>query len=130
MKDKTYFKPEIDMTTSKNTFTVHSLKMLLLLMTMLFCFSPNLLALDLDTALSKGLAGEVDNGYLEIPPGAGNEAGSLVNSVNTKRRAAYAEIAKKNGVTPEVAGQATFEKRYPGFPAQTWVKIQDRWMQK
>lgn len=118
------------MKTPNNAFTFYSVKMLLLFMTMLFCFSPNLLALDLDTALSKGLAGEVDNGYLEIPPDAGNEAGSLVNSVNTKRRTAYAEIARKNGVTPEVAGQATFEKRYPGFPAGTWVKIQGRWNQK
>ncbi|MCG8345578.1 MAG: YdbL family protein, partial [Chlorobiales bacterium] len=54
----------------------------------------------------------------------------LVSSVNTQRRTAYASLAEKNGVSPEIAGQATFEKRYPQFPVGTWVKIQERWMQK
>ncbi len=115
-----------------HTFTTlhRSLKGFILLTALLFSFSPSLFAIDLQTALSKGLAGEVDSGYLAVPPGATNEAKPLVQSVNTQRRAAYASIAQKNGVTPEIAGTATFEKRYPQFPAGTWVKIQGRWMQK
>lgn len=115
-----------------STFTSahRCLKTVVLFLALLLSFSPGLLAIDLQTALSKGLAGEVDSGYLAIPPGATNEAQPLVSSVNTQRRAAYASLAKKNGVTPEIAGKATFEKRYPQFPAGTWVKIQGRWMQK
>jgi len=47
-------------------------------------------ALDLETARAKGLIGEVDNGYIAIPPGAGTEAQALVGSVNQQRREAYA----------------------------------------
>lgn len=112
------------------TSAPHSLKTFVLFMALLLSFSPGLLAIDLQTALSKGLAGEVDNGYLAIPPGASSEAQQLVSSVNTQRRTAYASLAEKNGVSPEIAGQATFEKRYPQFPVGTWVKIQERWMQK
>ncbi len=106
------------------------LKALALIFTILLFCSPALFATDLQTALSKGLAGEVDNGFLEIPPGATDEAQTLVSSVNTERRAVYSSLAQKNGVTPEIAGQATFEKRYPQFPAGTWVKIRGRWTQK
>ncbi|WP_294343727.1 YdbL family protein [Prosthecochloris sp.] len=107
-----------------------SLKTFVLFVTLLLSFSPGLFAIDLQSALSRGLAGEVDNGYLAIPPGATNEAQPLVKSVNNQRRAAYASLATKNGVTPEIAGQVTFEKRYPEFPVGTWVKIQGRWTQK
>lgn len=101
-----------------------------LFITLMLSFTPGLLAIDLETALSKGLAGEVDSGYLAIPPGATKEAQPLVNSVNGERRTVYSSLAKKNGVSPEIAGKAMFEKRYPEFPAGTWVKIQGRWMQK
>ncbi len=119
------------MKTVKTLFTHLGSKVLLLLVLALtLSLNAEAFALDLQTALSKGLAGEVDTGYLGIPPGAGNEAQSFVNSVNTERRAAYNSLAEKNGVTPEIAGQATFEKRYPSLPVGTWVNIQGRWMQK
>ena len=102
----------------------------LFLLLMLSLMAAPAFALDLDTALSKGLAGEVDDGYLAVPPGASNEAQGLIGSVNQKRKAAYAEIATKNGVTTEVAGKVTFEKRYPGFPAGTWVRMQGVWARK
>ena len=86
--------------------------------------------LDLATARSRGLVGEVDTGYLAIPPGATLEAKELVESVNKERHAAYVSLAAKNGVTAEVSGQLTFEKRYPSFPAGTWVKIQGKWIKK
>lgn len=118
------------MKNSTFTFAPRYLKSFILFATLMLSLHPALFAIDLQTALSKGLAGEVDSGYLAIPPGASNEAQPLVNSVNNQRRSAYASLAQKNGVTPEVAGQATFEKRYPQFPPGTWVKIQGRWMQK
>jgi hypothetical protein len=87
-------------------------------------------ALDLETARSKGLIGEVDNGYIAIPPGVGDEAKQLVGGVNQERKAAYTDIATKNGITIEAAGLRTFEKRYPGFPAGTWVQMQGKWSKK
>jgi uncharacterized protein len=87
-------------------------------------------AIDLETARSKGLVGEVDNGYIAVPPGAGTEAQPLVGTVNQERRAAYADIATKNGISVEVAGQRTFEKRFPVFPAGTWVQVQGKWSRK
>lgn len=105
-------------------------KGVVLFIALLLSLSTTVFAIDLRTALSKGVAGEVDSGYLAIPPGATNEAQSLVDSVNNKRRTVYSSLAEKNGVTPEIAGTATFEMRYPEFPAGTWVKIQGRWIQK
>lgn len=87
-------------------------------------------SLDLETARSGGLVGEVDSGFIAIPPGAGAEAQTLVATVNQERRAAYTEIASKNSISIEVAGQRTFEKRFPGFPAGTWVQIQGKWSKK
>jgi len=50
--------------------------------------------------------------------------------VNKQRLAVYSEIAAKNGISVEVTGQRTFEKRYPSFPAGTWVKIKGVWSKK
>ncbi|MBN1928874.1 MAG: YdbL family protein [Chlorobiaceae bacterium] len=89
-----------------------------------------LFALDLDTARAKGLIGEVDDGYIAIPPEAGNEAAALVDEVNVQRRAVYIQIAEKNGISVEATGQRTFEKRYPDFPTGTWVKMKGTWLKK
>ncbi len=43
-------------------------------------------ALDLDAARAKGLAGEVDNGLLAVPPGASNEAEPVIAAINNQRR--------------------------------------------
>jgi len=105
-------------------------KTFVLFVTLLFSTTASAFALDFDTALTKGLVGEVDNGYIAIPPKAGNEAAELVGEVNAKRRVVYKEIAEKNGISIEATGQRTFQKRYPDFPTGTWVKIQGAWSQK
>jgi len=105
-------------------------KTVVLFITLLFAFTSSAFALDLETALTKGLVGEVDDGYIAIPPKVGNEAAGLVDEVNGKRLDVYKEIAEKNGISVEATGQRTFQKRYPDFPAGTWVKIQGTWSQK
>jgi len=105
-------------------------KTFVLFFTLFAATAASAFALDLETARSKGLVGEVDDGYIAIPPGKGVEAQQLVETVNLERRAVYADIAKKNGISVEVTGQRTFEKRYPTFPAGTWVKIKGAWSQK
>ncbi|NTV61633.1 MAG: YdbL family protein [Chlorobiaceae bacterium] len=102
----------------------------MLFVALMISWSASVLALDLPTARSQGLVGEVDSGYIAIPPGASQEAKSLVTAINNERRAAYTSLAVKNGVTIEISGQLTFEKRYPSFPAGTWVQIQGKWLRK
>lgn len=87
-------------------------------------------AIDLETARNKGLIGEVDNGYIAIPPGATQEAKGLVESVNQQRRAVYADIAAKTGISSDAAGQRTFEKRSPEFPVGTWMQMKGVWSKK
>lgn len=88
-------------------------------------------AIDLETAKAKGLIGEVDNGYIAIPPGvASTEVQQLVSTVNQQRKTVYTEIAAKNGITLEATGQRTFEKRYPDMPAGTWVQMKGAWSKK
>jgi uncharacterized protein len=106
------------------------IRTLILLVALIAAATSSAFALDLDTARNTGLVGEVDNGYIDIPPGAGTEARPLVGTVNQERRAAYADIAAKNGISIDVAGRRTFEKRFPGFPAGTWVQIQGKWSKK
>ncbi|ASQ90424.1 hypothetical protein CHL67_05350 [Prosthecochloris sp. GSB1] len=118
------------MNTATMNHTRRACRRIVLFAALLLSFTGSALAIDLDGALKKGVAGEVDNGYLAVPPGASREAAELIGTVNNERRSAYQELARKNGVTPEIAGKVTFEKRYPGFPPGTWISIQGRWSQK
>jgi len=105
-------------------------KTFVLFITLLFASTGSAFALDLETARAEGLIGEVDNGYIAIPPKAGDKAAELVKTVNEQRLEVYTDIAKKNGISVEATGQRTFEKRYPDFPAGTWVKMKGEWSQK
>jgi uncharacterized protein YdbL (DUF1318 family) len=87
-------------------------------------------ALDLETARSSGLAGEVDNGLLAIPPGSAAEAQTLIVTINNSRRAEYAKVAAKNNLTLDVVGVMMFQKIYTRLPAGTWVEIQGKWTKK
>lgn len=115
-------------------FTLHKraafFRSLFIVCTLLVTTLTTAFALDLETARAKGLIGEVDNGYIAIPPGAGIEARELVTTVNQQRKSVYTDIAAKNGITIEATGQRTFEKRYPEFPAGTWVQMKGTWLKK
>jgi len=88
------------------------------------------MALDLETARAKGAVGELDNGFLAIPPGAGTEGQSLVTTINSQRKAEYEKIGAQNNITPETVGQMMFEKIYQRLPAGTMVQIQGKWTKK
>lgn len=76
-------------------------------------------ALDLDGARAQGLVGEQSDGYVGAvstsPPA---EIRKLVSEVNAKRRAAYEDIARKNGTAvtavAALAGQRLLERAPPG----------------
>ncbi len=76
-------------------------------------------ALDLDSARSQGLVGEQSDGYLgAVTPSPSAEVRQLVAQVNAKRRAAYEDIARKNGTAvaavAALAGQRLLERAPPG----------------
>ncbi len=87
-------------------------------------------ALDLDTARTNGLVGEVDNGLLAIPPGAPADAQDLIASINNVRRTEYAKVAALNNLTLEVVGTMMFPKIYGRCPSGTWVQVHGKWTKK
>ncbi|MEI7694366.1 MAG: YdbL family protein [Chlorobium sp.] len=87
-------------------------------------------ALDLETARSSGLAGEVDNGLLAAPPGASSAAKDLINSTNNARRAEYARIAAQNNLSLEAVGTLASQKIFAKIPAGTWIQVQGTWKKK
>lgn len=67
-------------------------------------------ALDLDSAKSQGLVCEQADGYLRALSGS---ADGLVDQINRQRAAAYADIARKNGVAVDQVGVLTARKLGP-----------------
>ncbi len=88
-------------------------------------------ALDLDHARAQGLVGEQADGYVgAVDPQPSAEVRELVANVNAKRRAAYEDIARKNGTAVSavaaLAGQRLLERAPPG----AWIGSNGRWYQK
>jgi uncharacterized protein YdbL (DUF1318 family) len=82
--------------------------------------------LDLERAKDQGLVGERVDGYVGIVAAqADAPVQALVNSVNAKRRAAYEEIAQKNGTSVDavavLAGAKLIERAAKG----AWVTDAD-----
>ncbi len=90
------------------------------------------LALDVDSAKASGLVGERPDGYLGIvvaDPSA--EVKAMVDDVNGKRRAAYAEIARKNGTKVEAVAALAGAKLVDRTPPGQWVTdASGRWLKK
>ena len=86
-------------------------------------------ALDLQSAKEAGQVGEKADGYLGIVSNAPGVA-ALVQDINQKRRAAYEDIAQKNGTSlqavEEVAGRKAVERTPAGqfimSPGGQWVR--------
>lgn len=73
----------------------------------------------IDAAKASCIVGEQFDGYLGvIDAGAASEALKReVRSVNLQRKAAYASLAERNGVTVDVAATLTAEKLLNGAPS-------------
>ncbi len=86
-------------------------------------------ALDLQTAKAQGLVGETATGYL-APIKATPEVQQLVNTINSKRKKAYQQIAQRNGTqlsaVEQLAGQKAIEKTPPG----QFVNSNGSWQKK
>jgi uncharacterized protein YdbL (DUF1318 family) len=85
---------------------------------LLLAAAPLASADELDAAKAAGHVGERADGYLGVVSGAPGSAKGLVDSVNARRRAKYAEIAKQNGTAIEsvaaIAGQKLIERTPSG----------------
>lgn len=94
--------------------------------------APPALALELDDARAQGLVGEQSDGYIgAVSASPSPEVRQLVAEVNAKRRAAYEDIARKNGTAvaavAALAGQRLLERAPPG----AWIGDgSGRWYQK
>jgi len=111
-----------------NKLIKHSLKKLsLVLVVSTLAFSA--WAISLDQAKEQGLIGEMPNGYLGVVV-ASNEASTLVDTVNKKRKEIYQDLARKNQLTMQqvtiLAGKKSLAKTQPGHLIQNaagqWVK--------
>ena len=86
-------------------------------------------ALSLEEAKLQGLVGEQTSGYLGVVKPEHEAAQALVKEVNSKRRQAYEEIARRNG-TPlqaveSLAGEKAIQNTKPGFVVEGpggWIK--------
>jgi uncharacterized protein YdbL (DUF1318 family) len=79
------------------------------------------LAIGLDQAKAQGLVGEQADGYLGVVTGS-PEASALVSDVNAKRRAEYAEIAKKRGTSVDAVAALAGQKLVARTPSGQFVK--------
>ena len=87
-------------------------------------------AIDLQTAKSQGLVGETASGYLSSVTSPSAETKALIESVNSKRKQKYQEIAASNKTSlqtvEQLAGKKAIEKSSPG----SYIKLGGSWQKK
>ncbi len=105
-----------------------SLTFTLLLLGLLI--TPIAWAISLDEAKSQGLVGEQMNGYLgEVV--STPDVRALVKSINTKRRAAYAETARNAGVDINIIELRIGERLIQRAPAGQYIQAPNgQWSRK
>lgn len=88
-------------------------------------------ALGLDAAKQQGLVGERTDGYVAaVAPAPSADVASLVADVNAKRKAAYAEIAQKNGTDVNSVAALAAKKLIERAPAGAYIQVDGRWTQR
>jgi len=105
-------------------------KLIILLTGCLLLIAQPAFSMDLQTAKSKGLVGELSSGYLDAVTAPSAEVKALIDEVNAKRKQKYAEIAARNNITlkdvEELAGKKAIEKSEAG----AYIKVDGSWKQK
>ena len=87
------------------------------------------LAIDLQTAKTKGLVGETATGYLAPVKAPSGEVKKLIADINGKRKTQYQKIAERNKTSikavEQLAGKKAMQKSGPGSyikPGGAWQK--------
>jgi uncharacterized protein YdbL (DUF1318 family) len=97
----------------------------------LLAVAPGAGAEPLDAAKAAGQVGERPDGYLGVVNAGAPGAKALVDEVNAKRRAKYAEIAQQNGTALEAVAALAGAKLVERTPAGQFVMGSDgRWKKK
>ncbi|MDZ7629053.1 MAG: YdbL family protein [Parvularculaceae bacterium] len=87
----------------------------------------------IDAAKARCVVGEQTDGYLGVIDAAKADETLKreVRSINQQRKAAYAELATRNGVTIEQAAQVTAERLLNGAPSGHCIQSPDGgWLKK
>jgi uncharacterized protein YdbL (DUF1318 family) len=86
--------------------------------------------MSVDDAKTKGLVGEKPNGYLGVVNPGSQEAQTLTNEVNQKRRQAYEDIAARNRTQLETVEALAGEKAIQNTKAGHFVEGPGGWTRK
>ncbi len=87
----------------------------------------------IESAKARCIVGEQADGYLGIVDSdkASSELRREVESINMQRKAAYANLAERNGVTVEAAAKVTAERLMNQAPSGHCIRGEDRtWYKK
>lgn len=85
----------------------------------------------LDDAKAAGLVGETPTGYVAAVEGSpAPDIAALVETINAKRQAAYAQIATETGTTIEAVAAVTAEKLYRESPPGEYLLVDGQWVQR
>jgi uncharacterized protein len=105
-------------------------KLTILLTYCLLLIAQPAFSMDLQTAKSQGLVGELTSGYLDAVVAPSAEVKALIDEVNAKRKQKYMEIAARNKITlkdvEELAGKKAVEKSEVG----SYIKVDGSWKKK
>ena len=105
-------------------------KLIILLTGCLLLISQTAFSMDLQTAKSKGLIGELSSGYLDAVTAPSAEVKALIDEVNAKRKQKYEDIAARNNITlkdvEELAGKKAIEKSEAG----SYINVDGSWKKK
>ena len=104
-------------------------KILFLLFVIMFISCRAGFTLDLQAAKAQGLVGETLTGYL-APVKATPEVQQLVKTINTKRKAQYIKIAKRNGTSLQAVEQLAGKKAIEKTPPGQFIKTGGDWRKK
>lgn len=105
------------------------MKFKLILGSVVILFSSLVFALGLDEAKDDGLVGEQEDGYLGVVVQQ-KDAVKLVTEVNALRKAKYAELAAKNGITLEQVEKLAAKKAYQKTDSGHYLKSNGQWIEK
>ncbi len=87
------------------------------------------LALDLGEAKSRGLVGETARGYIAAVK-TSTEVDALVKDINSRRKAQYRKIAKKNGIGLEAVEVRAGQRAIAKTPTGEYVNTGAGWEKK
>ena len=88
-------------------------------------------ALGLDEARQRGLVGEQTDGFVGVVrPDAPADVQRLVADVNARRRAAYEDVARRNGTDVKAVAALAAQKLIERAPPGAWIGDGGRWYQK